>query len=226
MLSITIDGPSGAGKSTISRMIAQKLGFIYVDTGAMYRTVALYMLENGIELSDGQAVAAALGGVSIGVEYSDGVQRMYLGDRDVSDDIRRPELSLAASAVSAIPAVRAFLLETQRSFARGHDVIMDGRDAGTTVLPDADLKIFLTATPEDRAMRRYLEQKKLGFDVDFNELLADINKRDYNDSHRDISPLTRAPDAILIDTTGNELEKSVDILYRTITEKLRLAGND
>ena len=222
MLSIAIDGPSGAGKSTIARRVAQRLGFVYVDTGALYRTIALYMLENGIEPSDAAAVAAALKGVQVDTDYVGGVQRMYLGGRDVSEDIRRPELSLAASAVSAIPAVRGFLLETQRGFAKNANVIMDGRDIGTTVLPDADLKIFLTATPEDRARRRWLEQREKGFDVDFDSLLADINKRDYNDSHRAISPLTRAPDAVLIDTTGNELEKSVRIIYDTITERLGL----
>ncbi len=222
MLSIAIDGPSGAGKSTIARRVAQRLGFIYVDTGALYRSVALYMLENGIDPSDARSVAGALGGVHLAIDYTGGEQRMYLSGRDVSEDIRRPELSLAASAVSAIPEVRKFLLETQRSFAKTANVIMDGRDIGTTVLPNADLKIFLTATPEDRAMRRYLEQRKKGFDVELDSLLADINRRDYNDSHRAISPLTRAPDAVLIDTTGNELEKSVGIIYDTITERLGL----
>ena len=222
MLSIAIDGPSGAGKSTIARRVAQMLGFIYVDTGALYRAVALYMLENGILPSDASAVPNALKDVRLSIDYMDGVQRIYLGGRDVSEDIRRPELSLAASSVSAIPEVRAFLLETQRGFAKNSNVIMDGRDIGTTVLPNADLKIFLTATPEDRALRRFREQREKGFDVDFDSLLADINTRDYNDSHRAISPLTRAPDAVLIDTTGNELEKSVKIIHDTITERLGL----
>lgn len=222
MISIAIDGPSGAGKSTISRKVAQKLGFMYVDTGALYRTIALHMLENKIELSDTESVADALNNVRINMEYIDGVQRMYLDGRDVSEDIRRPELSLAASSVSAIPEVRAFLLETQQNIAKTANVIMDGRDIGTTVLPNANLKIFLTAAPEDRAMRRFLEQREKGFDVDFESLLADINKRDYNDSHRAVSPLTQAQDAVLIDTTGNELEKSVEIIYNTITERLGL----
>lgn len=222
MISIAIDGPSGAGKSTIARKVAQKLGFMYVDTGALYRTIALHMLENKIELSDTQAITDALKDIRINIEYIDNVQRMYLDGRDVSDDIRRPELSLAASSVSAIPEVRAFLLETQQNIAKNANVIMDGRDIGTTVLPNANLKIFLTAAPEDRAMRRFLEQREKGFDVDFESLLADINKRDYNDSHRAVSPLTQAQDAILIDTTGNELEKSVEIIYNTITERLGL----
>jgi len=222
MLSIAIDGPSGAGKSTISRLVSQKIGFIYVDTGALYRTIALYMLENGIDTADGDAVTANLGSISIETKHIDGMQRMFLNGRDVSDDIRRPELSLLASAVSAIPSVRAFLLETQRDFARKNNVIMDGRDIGTTVLPDADLKIYLTATAEDRANRRYLEQKEKGFDVDYDLLLADINKRDYNDSHRAVSPLTKAPDAVLVDTTGNELEKSIRILHELIVSELKL----
>ncbi|MBQ3049893.1 MAG: (d)CMP kinase [Oscillospiraceae bacterium] len=222
MLSIAIDGPSGAGKSTISRLVSQKIGFIYVDTGALYRTIALYMLENGIDTADGDAVTANLGSISIETKHIDGMQRMFLNGRDVSDDIRRPELSLLASAVSAIPSVRAFLLETQRDFARKNNVIMDGRDIGTTVLPDADLKIYLTATAEDRANRRYLEQKEKGFDVDYDSILADINKRDYNDSHRAVSPLTKAPDAVLVDTTGNELEKSIRILHELIVSELKL----
>ena len=222
MLSIAIDGPSGAGKSTISRLVAQKIGFIYVDTGALYRTIALYMLENGIDSADADGVAANLCRISIETKHIDGMQRMFLNGRDVTDDIRRPELSLLASAVSAIPAVRAFLLDTQRDFARKNNVIMDGRDIGTTVLPDADLKIFLTATPEDRANRRYLEQKEKGFDVDYDSILADINKRDYNDSHRAVSPLTQAPDAVLVDTTGNELEKSIRILHELIVSELKL----
>ncbi|MBQ2756157.1 MAG: (d)CMP kinase [Oscillospiraceae bacterium] len=222
MLSIAIDGPSGAGKSTISRLVSQKIGFIYVDTGALYRTIALYMLENGIDTADGDAVTANLGSISIETKHIDGMQRMFLNGRDVSDDIRRPELSLLASAVSAIPSVRAFLLETQRDFARKNNVIMDGRDIGTTVLPDADLKIYLTATAEDRANRRYLEQKEKGFDVDYDSILADINKRDYNDSHRAVSPLTKAPDAVLVDTTGNELEKSIRILHELIISELKL----
>ena len=222
MLSIAIDGPSGAGKSTISRLVAQKIGFIYVDTGALYRTIALYMLENGIDAADAEGVTANLCSIAIETKHIDGMQRMFLNGRDVTDDIRRPELSLLASAVSAIPAVRAFLLDTQRDFARKNNVIMDGRDIGTTVLPDADLKIFLTATPEDRANRRYLEQKEKGFDVDYDSILADINKRDYNDSHRAVSPLTQSPDAVLVDTTGNELEKSIRILHELIVSELGL----
>lgn len=221
MLSIAIDGPSGAGKSTISRLIAEKLGFIYVDTGALYRTIALYMLENTVDTADAVSVTENLSRISIETKH-DGLQRMFLNGRDVTEAIRRPELSLLASAVSAIPSVREFLLDTQRSFAQKNNVIMDGRDIGTTVLPNANLKIFLTAAAEDRANRRYLEQKEKGFDVDYDSILSDINKRDYNDSHRAVSPLTRAADAILVDTTGNELEQSVSILYNLIIEKLGL----
>ncbi|MBE6884470.1 MAG: (d)CMP kinase [Ruminococcaceae bacterium] len=221
MLSIAIDGPSGAGKSTISRLIAEKLGFIYVDTGALYRTIALYMLENTVDTADAVSVTENLSRISIETKH-DGLQRMFLNGRDVTEAIRRPELSLLASAVSAIPSVREFLLDTQRSFAQKNNVIMDGRDIGTTVLPNANLKIFLTAAAEDRAKRRYLEQKEKGFDVDYDSILSDINKRDYNDSHRAVSPLTRAADAILVDTTGNELEQSVSLLYNLIIEKLGL----
>ena len=221
-VSIAIDGPAGAGKSTMARACAKALGYLYVDTGAIYRTVGYYMRLMGIGPKDQDGIRRLIDEVNIDIRYADGVQHMILNGEDVTSELRTPEMSMYASGVSAQPCVRAFLLDMQRQLARTHNVIMDGRDIGTTVLPNADLKIFLTATPEDRALRRFREQREKGFDVDFDSLLADINTRDYNDSHRAISPLTRAPDAVLIDTTGNELEKSVKIIYDTITERLGL----
>ena len=221
--SIAIDGPSVAGKSTLSRMAAKTFGFIYVDTGALYRTVGLAAHMAGIDSKDEAGVAALLPTLDIQLRYDDsGVQRMFLNGEDVTDKIRTPIISIYASDVSAMAPVRAFLLDTQRSMARTMNVIMDGRDIGTVVLPDADLKIFLTASPEDRAMRRYLELQKRGDTSTYEEVLRDIQYRDKNDSSRKNAPLKPAPDAIILDTTGNTLQESLDLICSVIREKLGL----
>lgn len=207
--SIAIDGPSGAGKSTLARMLADALGFLYVDTGAIYRTVGVYVRERGVDPDDGAAVEALLPDVSIQMAYGeDGLQRMYLNGEDVTEAIRRNEISAYASKVSAVPAVRAFLLEMQRSLARENNVIMDGRDIGTVVLPNADLKIYLTADAEDRAERRYLELLERGQQVERERILRDVLDRDARDMGRAVSPLKQAEDAVVVDTTGNSLEES------------------
>lgn len=219
--SIAIDGPSGAGKSTLAKMIAAELNFLYVDTGAIYRTVGLYAKKNDVDPHDGPAVTALLDAIKIDMNYGeDGLQRMYLNGEDVTTDIRQHEISAYASAVSAIPEVRAFLLEMQRSFARTNNVVMDGRDIGTVVLPDAQIKIFLTADPEDRARRRYEELLQRGQQTDYETVLKDLIQRDYNDSHRASAPLRQAEDALLLDTTGNTLQQSEELLLKTVKERL------
>lgn len=220
--SIALDGPSGAGKSTLARKLAGALGYLYVDTGAIYRTVGLACATAGADLADPAAVTALLPGLSIDLRHGgDGVQRMYLDGEDVSEAIRRPEVSEYASLVSAIPEVRAFLMEMQRALARRQDVVMDGRDIGTAVLPAADVKIFLTASAEDRARRRYEELLQRGNDTDYGTVLRDIVARDARDTGRAAAPLRRAEDAVLVDTTGNTLEQSFEVLLRTIKEKLQ-----
>lgn len=218
--SVAIDGPAGAGKSTLARKLAEKLGFLYVDTGAIYRTVALAVLRAGLDPADEAGVGGLLGGLDLKMAYGgDGVQRMYLAGEDVSEAIREHHISGAASRVSAIPAVRAFLLDYQRKLAREQDVVMDGRDIGTVVLPDADVKIFLTAAPEARARRRLLELEQRGQEADFETVLRDIRDRDYNDEHRPIAPLKRAEDAALLDTTNLNLEQSLEALLSLVKEK-------
>ncbi len=219
--SIAIDGPSGAGKSTLAQAVARELGLVYVDTGAIYRSVGYYAYQKGVDPRDQQAVAALLPEIHIEITYGeDGLQHMLLNGTDVTREIRLPEISMYASHVSAIPAVRAFLLDMQREMARSHSVIMDGRDIGTVVLPDADVKIFLTAAPEDRARRRFLELEQRGTPQEYDQLLAEIKQRDYNDAHRASSPLRQAEDALLLDTTGNTFEQSLALLLKTIREKL------
>ncbi len=221
--SVAIDGPSGAGKSTIARSVAKELNFVYVDTGAIYRTVGCQARRKGVDPTDAVAVAALLPGLEITMAYGeDDLQRMYLNGGDVTDEIRLPEISMYASHVSAIPAVRAFLLEMQRDMARKHSVIMDGRDIGTVVLPDADVKIFLTASPEDRARRRYEELIGRGTPKDYDELLREIEERDYNDSHRAAAPLRPAEDAILLDTSGNTFQQSRQQILDIIRGRLGL----
>ncbi len=220
MISVAIDGPSGAGKSTISRKAAELYGFIYVDTGAIYRTIGLASKLYGIDADNSAAVVEMLPKLSIKMMYNDaGEQRMYLDGNDVSRDIRLPEVSMLASKVSAIPEVRAFLVEMQRSMAREHDVIMDGRDIGTVILPDADLKIFLTADAEDRARRRYDELTAKGIECSFDEVLADMIKRDEQDTARAAAPLKPADDAVLLDTSGNTLGQSIEAVCGLISEK-------
>lgn len=218
---VAIDGPSGAGKSTIARSVARELGFVYVDTGAIYRTLGYAAFSRGMDPQDAEAVTALLKTLSIRMDYdSDGLQRMYLGEEDVTDKIRLPEISMYASRVSAIPAVRAFLLEMQQDMARHRSVIMDGRDIGTVVLPQADVKIFLTATAEDRALRRYQELQRRGTPENFEQLLAEIRQRDENDTRRAAAPLRPAEDAVILDTTGNTFEQSSEIVLKLIKERL------
>lgn len=220
MISIAIDGPSGAGKSTLAKSLAEKLGYLYVDTGAIYRTIGLYMYEADIDPKDETKVMAALPNVEISLSHGDdGLQRMTLNDCDVTEAIRLPHVSLCASAVSAHPGVRAFLLEMQRELARTHNVIMDGRDIGTVVLPDAKVKIFLTATPEARAARRMKELEQRGTPQSFEEVLKDIQQRDYNDSHRAAAPLKQAEDAVLLDTTELNFQESEEALLAIIRER-------
>lgn len=211
--SIAIDGPAGAGKSTLARKLAKEFGFLYVDTGAIYRTVALRVLRAGADPTSEAQVAPLLDTMNIRMEYDTvGVQRMILDGDDVSEAIRAHQISGIASKVSAIPAVRAFLLDFQRKQARENNVVMDGRDIGTVVLPDADVKIFLTASPEARAQRRTMELIEKGQEADYNTILADIIARDEQDRNRPIAPLKQAEDAILVDTTYLDLEESLQAL--------------
>ena len=220
MVSIAIDGPSGAGKSTLARSAAAELGYLYVDTGAIYRTIGNYAHTHNMDPKDGQAVVAALPQVHVELTYGDdGLQHMLLNGQDVTKEIRLPEISLCASAVSAHPGVRAFLLEMQRELARTHNVIMDGRDIGTVVLPDADVKIFLTASPEARARRRMLELEQRGTPEPYEKILKEIEQRDWDDSHRATAPLRQAEDAVLLDTTELNFEESREALLKLIRER-------
>ncbi len=221
---IAIDGPSGAGKSTIARAAASDYGFIYVDTGAIYRTVGLAAFNNKLDRRDEAAVAAILPELNIEMKYSaEGEQRMYLNGTDVSKEIRRPEISICASDVAALPAVRAFLLELQRKMARENSVIMDGRDIGTVVLPDAELKIFLTASAEARAQRRMLELENKGIKSSFDEVLRDIKYRDAQDSGRAAAPLKRADDAVEIDTSSINFDESLKLVESVIEQHLKIS---
>ncbi len=219
---IAIDGPAGAGKSTIAKILAKELELIYVDTGALYRPIGYFVTQKGIDTADTAAVVAALDGLKVELRYVEGVQRVFVNGEDVSDFIRTPAISMAASAVSAIPAVRAFLLDTQRDIAARNSVVMDGRDIGTTILPDAKIKIFLTASAESRAKRRFDELQEKGDPATYEEVLSDMIKRDYDDTHREISPLKQAEDAIPVDTSGETLEQSVarmkEIVYSRLNE--------
>lgn len=220
MISIAIDGPSGAGKSTISRKAAELFGFIYVDTGAIYRTIGLAAKLNNIPVSDRESIIAMLPKLDIELSYNEnGEQKMYLDGKDVSRDIRLPEVSMLASGVSAIAEVRTYLVEMQRSIARRCDVIMDGRDIGTVILPDADLKIFLTASAHDRAKRRYDELTAKGVECCFDDVLGDMIKRDEQDTARAAAPLKAADDAVMLDTSGNTLDESIAQVCRLISEK-------
>ncbi|MGN0638944.1 MAG: (d)CMP kinase [Huintestinicola sp.] len=219
-INIAIDGPAGAGKSTIARKAAAELGFIYVDTGALYRSVAYYSVSKGADVSVPENVEKLLPGITPELRFIEGVQHVFVNGEDVSDKIRTPQVSMAASKVSAIPAVRAFLFELQQKIARENNVIMDGRDIGTVVLPNADLKIFLTASPEARADRRFKELKDKPDAPSYEEVLADIIKRDHDDSTRAIAPLKQAEDAVLCDTTSLSLEESVDKIIGMIKKLL------
>ncbi len=214
---VAIDGPSGAGKSTLARAAAERLGILYVDTGAIYRTIGLYVQRRGIDPRDTAAVLAALPDIRIGMDHdADGMQRMLLNGEDVTADIRLPEISMYASAVSAIQGVRDFLMEMQRSLARERSVIMDGRDIGTVVLPDADVKIFLYADVEVRAKRRELELRQRGTPKPYEEVLREMEERDYNDTHRAAAPLRAADDAIMVDTSSMDFDASLALLLDVI----------
>lgn len=216
---IAIDGPSGAGKSTLSKKLAKRLGFVYIDTGALYRTVGLKFINKGVQLDNTALVEEVLSNTTVDINYVNAEQRVYLDGVDVSDEIRTPEVSLMASAVSALPEVRAFLLGMQRSIANGKNVILDGRDIGTVVFPNAEIKIFLSASAKERAKRRYEELIAKGQDVTYEQVLEDLEKRDYNDSHRAIAPLKQAEDAYAFDTTGNTFEQSLDLLVEYLKTK-------
>lgn len=220
MINVAIDGPAGAGKSTVARGAAKELGYIYVDTGALYRTVALAAQRKNI-LGDEEKIAGMLSSITVELKFDDnGEQKVYLNSEDVSSLIRTPEISMAASSVSQIPAVREFLLELQRSIARNNNVIMDGRDIGTVVLPNADVKIFLFASPECRAERRYNELIEKGEDVRYEDVLKDVNDRDYQDSHRKIAPLKPTEESVMADTTGKALPESIEMVVSVIKEKI------
>ena len=220
LISVAIDGPAGAGKSTIARKVAQELGCLYVDTGAIYRTVGLYALRKGADPKNEGEVVPLLEELKVEMQVeSDGIQHMYLNGEDVTAQIREPEISRCASAVSALPPVRAFLLDMQRELARTRSVVMDGRDIGTVVLPDATVKIFLTASPEVRAMRRWKELREKGNTDTYEEVLRDVIQRDYDDSHRAIAPLRQAEDAVLADTSELDLEESIQLLLNIVKER-------
>ena len=221
MINIAIDGPAGAGKSTIAKAVAKRLGVIYLDTGAMYRSVAYYVLEHGADVNDERAVEALLPGIEMDIRYENGMQQIYVSGKNVTPYLREPHMSKAASDVSALPCVRYKMVELQREFAASHDVVLDGRDIGTFVLPDANCKFFMTASPEERAKRRFKELTEKGSVCTFEEVLADINKRDYNDSHRAVAPLKQAEDAVRIDTTDMSIEQVTECVERIVKEKTK-----
>lgn len=220
-IAIAIDGPAGAGKSTIARLAAKELGYIYVDTGALYRTIGLSAFRRKLTAEDKEQIIKMLPGIKVELAFNEHQEQIVLLDgEDVSGLIRTPEISMMASAVSAIPEVRAYLLDLQRDMAHTNNVIMDGRDIGTVVLPDAKIKIFLSASPECRARRRYDELIEKGMDIKYEDILSDVIARDYADSHRDIAPLKPADDAISVDTSGEDLETSVNKLLGIMRERL------
>ena len=222
MISVAIDGPSGAGKSSLAKRLAKELGYLYVDTGAMYRSIGLYAKRAGADTKDAAAVEALLPSIRLELKYVDGAQRVLLCGEDVSEAIRAEEIGMAASDVSTHPAVRRFLLDTQRNMALTHDLLMDGRDIGTVVLPHAGVKIFLTADPEARARRRCLELEMRGEKAEFFEILHDIQQRDYQDAHREVAPLRQAEDAVQLDTTHLDLKGSLEALINLVRERIAL----
>lgn len=220
MVSIAIDGPAGAGKSTIAKITSKKLGFIYVDTGALYRAIAYNSVLKNTDIANVASVEQLLSETKVELAFKDGTQIVILNGKDVSDKIRTPQISMQTSAISAIPIVREFLLDLQRDIAKENNIIMDGRDIGTVVLPNANIKIFLTASAECRAKRRYDELIEKGMEVSYDEILADIETRDYNDSHREIAPLKPAENGIIVDTSNEDLETSVAKLTSIIEKNL------
>lgn len=219
--SIALDGPGGAGKSSIAKQVAKQKGIVYVDTGAMYRAIALYMLENNVDIHSEETVVSNLENVDIKLEYREGAQCVILNGKDVSTAIRTNEVSMTASVTSAYKQVRAFLMDTQRNVAKTTSVIMDGRDIGTVVLPDAQVKIFLSADSRVRAQRRWLELQKKGDNTPFEEVLADIEKRDWQDINRKEAPLRQADDAVLLDTSNLDFEQAVQAVLDIIDEKVK-----
>jgi len=227
-IAVAIDGPGGAGKSTISKEIAKRLGIIYVDTGALYRTVGYYAREHGLSVDDAKVsdkITPMLDGINIEIRYVDGAQHVILNGEDLGDKIRQPDISMYASACSSVGNVRAFLLETQKKLARENSVIMDGRDIGTVILPDADVKIFLTASEQARATRRYKELVAKGSDVKYEDVLSELVERDRADSSRDVAPLKPADDAHLFDNSDYDFEQSVEYIIKVITEKTGVTRN-
>ena len=220
MVSVAIDGPAGAGKSTLARRLAADFGYIYVDTGAMFRTIGLYALRAGKEPKDNEAVDALLPNITLEFAFIEGEQHIYLNGEDVSTAIRTEEVGMAASAVGANPAVRAFLLEMQRDMAKTQNILMDGRDIGTVVLPQAQLKVFLTASPQERARRRVAQLAEAGQQADYEAILRDIQQRDYQDSHRETAPLRPAEDAVLLDNSDFTFQQSVERLVGLVRERL------
>lgn len=220
MINVAIDGPAGAGKSTIAKTASKELGFIYVDTGALYRTVGLNALRLGKDTKSADEVVPTLEGLDVSLRFVNGEQRVFLGEEDVSAAIRQNEVSMAASNVSAIPKVREFLFDLQRDIAKKNNCIMDGRDIGTVVLPDAQIKIYLTASAEARADRRFKELTEKGQVVEYDVILKEIKERDYQDMNREIAPLKQADDAVLVDTTELTLEESIDCMIKVIKERL------
>ncbi|MBQ7334269.1 MAG: (d)CMP kinase [Clostridia bacterium] len=218
-LKIAVDGPSGAGKSSLARALAHEMGLIYVDTGALYRTIGLFMTENNIDTHDADAVAARLGDIQLELTYQNGTQTVLLNGVDVGDKIRTPQISMAASAVSAIPAVREFLLGIQKDMAQKGGVVMDGRDIGTVIMPDADAKLFLVASPAARAKRRYLELCAKGIDCSFEQILEETNRRDQADRERNIAPAVPAEDALFIDNSEYEPAETVAEAMNLIAQK-------
>ncbi len=224
-INVALDGPSGAGKSTIAKAVAKKLEYVYVDTGALYRAVAYYVISNGIDPQDEEAVVSCLDKIKVSLEYIGGAQHVMLFGEDVSDKIRTPEISMGASAVSAKPKVREFLFDLQQDIARKNNIIMDGRDIGTVVLPNAQVKIFLTATAEERANRRFKELQEKGDPSTYEQVLEDIKQRDYNDTHRETAPLKKADDAIEVDSTKMSLKEVIDTIVGIIKDKTKSSGN-
>lgn len=222
MVAIAIDGPASAGKSTVSKILSKKLGFLYLDTGALYRAIAFYFVSNNLDYGNLSILEKELKKINLKLEFRGDQQRIILLDQDVTDDIRTDKMSSLASSISSIGSVRKFLLDFQRDFAKENDIIMDGRDIGTVVLPSANIKIFLTASLEARAKRRYLEYQNKGYKDSYNEVLESIKQRDYNDSHREIAPLVPASDAIIVDTTEYTLDEVVDIILDIVKKSVNV----
>lgn len=224
MISIAIDGPSASGKSTVAKALSKRIGYTYVDTGALYRAVALAAVRRSVDLNDEAELIRLLRDVQVDVEYSNSQQRTLLNGEDVSDAIRLPEISLATAKVSAFKCVRNHLLDLQRNIAKRHNTVMDGRDIGTVILPDADIKIFLFTDVETRARRRHLELTEKGIEQSYREVLEDMKKRDYRDEHREVSPLKKACDAVVLDNGGMTLDETLESIIQIISERVDVNG--